>query len=120
MKSLKFVFAFIYLTFTALVNVQGFDSCTKVKVAKHECCCSASSGCNEDMSCCVGENEDDSPNYAHALNAPLEIQKLIILETETNFKNEEKLVQLVDVALKSNPPPRLKVYLAIHKLIYYA
>ena len=103
-----------------MVNAQAAGQCAEIEVSKHSCCCSANGGCDDDMSCCVGENDDESPNYSHASTAPLELQKLFIEEPKTNFKTQERVIELVDFTLKSNPPPRQKVYLTIHKLIYYA
>jgi hypothetical protein len=72
------------------------------------------------MSCCVGETEDNLPEYIHALNTPVEVQKLFLEQVETNFSLIEIAIKGVDFAIKSNPPPRKKVYLTIHQLIFYA
>lgn len=120
-KFSKFIFAFIYLIFTVLVNVQAVDACQASAVNTHMCCCSAASNCEStQMNCCVNAPEDESRHYDHiAFNGP-EIAPLFTPAGIISLKTETVLDDILEKITPSESPPIPKVYLVFHKLLFYA
>ena len=111
----------MYLIFTVLVNVQALSACQLSDANMHKCCCSAAASCeNSEMNCCVNAPEDDSRHYDHMASNGSELPPLFTPANIISLKVEAVFDDVHKKITASESPPRPKVYLVFHKLLFYA
>ena len=119
----RYIASFVYLVFMVCVSLPSAAVCMPEE-QKHACCCAENSSCNmqSEMDCCNVEQEDNDQDFHHAVSASLSISELAAVVYNQTIVNDYSILSehLVSFSINDPPPNRVKVYLSLHKLLFYA